>query len=63
MKLSFPRKETKYEVEDLNLRQEDCVKMIEIFVKSNLIDEAQEVFYEHLKNKLSAKNKEKVHKI
>ena len=51
MELKFKRKEIKYEVENLNLEEQDCITMIELFVKEKLDDEAQEVFYVELENK------------
>lgn len=51
MELKFKRKEIKYEVENLNLEEQDCITMIELFVKAKLDDEAQEVFYVELENK------------
>lgn len=51
MELKFRRKEIKYEAENLNIDEQDCITMIELFVKEKLDDEAQEVFYFELESK------------
>lgn len=45
MELQFNREEVKYEVEEVSLSDQECVTMVELFVKHKLPDTAQEVFY------------------
>lgn len=51
MELKFKRKEIKYEVETINIQEQDAICLIELFIKDKLDDEAQEVFYTELEDK------------
>lgn len=51
MILNFKRLEKKYEVMDINFKEQDSITMTELFVKNMLDDEAQEVFYSELEDK------------
>jgi hypothetical protein len=48
MDLLFKPKEYQLEVENITLQNEDIVKMIELFVRDNLNQGGQEVFYSHI---------------
>lgn len=51
MQLQYNREEVKYEVEEVTLSDQECVTMVELFVKHKLPDTAQEVFYTEMLNK------------
>lgn len=51
MDLKFKRQEIKYQVETVNIQEQDAIYLVEIFVKDRLDDEAQEVFYSELEDK------------
>lgn len=51
MELKYTREEVKYQLEKLDLTEQECVTMIEVFVKHKLPDTAQEVFYTEMMNK------------
>lgn len=51
MELSFNRLERKYSVQEIEIQEENMAMMVELFVRDNLGDEAQECFYAELENK------------
>lgn len=51
MELKFTRDTEKYQVEEVSLSDQECVTMVELFVKHKLPDTAQEVFYTEMTNK------------
>lgn len=51
MELKFKREEKKHNLEDLKILEQDSITMVELFVKDNLDDTSQEVFYTELEGK------------
>lgn len=51
MELSYKREGKKYDVSLINIKDQDAIKMTELYVNMKLDDASQEVFYSQLEDK------------